>query len=63
MYGKRYGGRLRPWEMRSTRDLEFDTICVNGSNSLPNLRKEGNKWKVRLIEEKFMKRMLQTEGV
>jgi len=41
----------------SPRDFEFDTIYVNGSNNLPNLRKEGDTWKVCLIEEEFMKRM------
>ena len=41
----------------STMDWEFDTIYVNGSNNLPNLQKDGDAWKVRLIEEEFMKRM------
>jgi len=41
----------------STMDWEFDTIYVNGSNNLPNLQKDGDTWKVRLIEEEFMKRM------
>lgn len=41
----------------STRDFEFDTIYVNGSNNLPNLKLDGDNWKVRLIEEEFMKRM------
>jgi adenine-specific DNA-methyltransferase len=41
----------------STLDWEFDTIYVNGSNNLPNLQKEGDTWKVRLLEEEFMKRM------
>ncbi|HEY3278707.1 MAG TPA: site-specific DNA-methyltransferase [Syntrophorhabdaceae bacterium] len=47
----------------STRDFEFDTIYVNGSNNLPNLQKEGDNWKVRLIEDEFMKRMWDVEGV
>ena len=47
----------------STRDFEFDTIYVNGSNNLPNLKLEGDTWKVRLIEEDFMKRMWDVEGV
>lgn len=47
----------------STRDFEFDTIYVNGSNNLPNLLQEGDTWKVRLIEEEFMKRMWDVEGV
>jgi adenine-specific DNA-methyltransferase len=41
----------------STRDFEFDTIYVNGSNNLPNLKLDDENWKVRLIEEEFMKRM------
>ncbi len=44
------------------RDFEFDVIYVNGSNNLPNLRKEEESWKVRLIEEEFMKRMWDTEN-
>ena len=46
----------------STRDFEFDTIYVNGSNNLPNLRLDDEIWKVRLIEEEFMKRMWDIEG-
>jgi adenine-specific DNA-methyltransferase len=41
----------------STLDWEFDTIYVNGSNNLPNLQQDGDTWKVRLIDEEFMKRM------
>ena len=47
----------------STRDFEFDTIYVNGSNNLPNLQQEGDTWKVRLIEEEFHKQMWNTEGI
>lgn len=47
----------------STRDFEFDIIYVNGSNNLPNLMQEGDNWKVRLIEEEFMKRMWAVEGL
>ncbi len=47
----------------STRDFEFDTIYVNGSNNLPNLALADENWKVRLIEEEFMKRMWDGEGV
>jgi adenine-specific DNA-methyltransferase len=57
---------LDEWFQRnriSTRDFEFDTIYVNGSNNLPNLKLEGDTWKVRLIEEEFMKRMWDVEGV
>ncbi|MFC1652832.1 site-specific DNA-methyltransferase [Planctomycetota bacterium] len=46
----------------STRDFEFDTIYVNGSNNLPNLRLEGDNWKVRLIEEDFMKNMWDVDN-
>jgi adenine-specific DNA-methyltransferase len=45
------------------RDFEYDTIYVNGSNNLPNLRLEGESWKVRLIEEDFMQRMWDVEDV
>ncbi len=47
----------------STLDWEFDTIYVNGSNNLPNLQRDGDTWKVRLIEEEFMKRMWDSQGV
>lgn len=45
------------------RDFEFDTIYVNGSNNLPNLKRDDENWKVRLIEEEFSKRMWDVEGV
>ncbi|PKL44159.1 MAG: site-specific DNA-methyltransferase [Candidatus Riflebacteria bacterium HGW-Riflebacteria-1] len=45
----------------SSRDFEFDLIYVNGSNNLPNLKLEGDNWKVRLIEEEFMTRMWEAE--
>lgn len=36
----------------STQDTEFDVIYVNGSNNLPNLKRDDEKnWKVRLIED------------
>jgi adenine-specific DNA-methyltransferase len=47
----------------STRDFEFDTIYVNGSNNLPNLKQDDENWKVRLIEEEFMKRMWNGESI
>ncbi len=46
----------------STRDFEFDTIYVNGSNNLPNLKLEDENWKVRFIEEEFKKRMWNGEN-
>jgi hypothetical protein len=36
-----------------TRDFEFDTIYVNGSNNLPNLKLDDESWKARFIEEEF----------
>ena len=44
-----------------TRDFEFDTIYVNGSNNLPNLKRDEENWKVRLIEEEFMKKMWEAQ--
>ncbi|OQY32630.1 MAG: hypothetical protein B6241_10365 [Spirochaetaceae bacterium 4572_59] len=41
----------------STADFEYDTIYVNGSNNLPNLKQDDENWKVRLIEEEFHKKM------
>lgn len=43
-------------------DCQIHTIYVNGSNNLANLKMEGEDWKVRLIEEEFMKRMWETKG-
>lgn len=40
-----------------TRDSEFDVIYVNGDNTLPNLRRDEEHWKVVLTEEEFQKRM------
>lgn len=44
-----------------TRDSEFDLIYVNGDNTLPNLKRDEENWKVVLIEEEFTKRMFETE--
>ena len=46
----------------SAQDTEFDVIYVNGSNNLPNLRKDEEAWKVRLIEEAFHQAMWDVEG-
>lgn len=43
------------------RDMEFDLIYVNGDNNLENLRRPDETWKVRLIEEEFLRRMFDTE--
>ena len=37
--------------------VEIDTIYVNGSNNIANHRPDEERWRVRLIEEEFMKRM------
>lgn len=42
-----------------TRDSEFDLIYVNGDNTLPNLKRDEDNWKVILIEEEFTKRMFE----
>lgn len=45
------------------RDFEYDVIYVNGSNNLPNLRRDEDTWKVRLIEEDFHRLMWNVEDV
>jgi len=45
------------------RDMEFDLIYVNGDNNLENLRRPDETWKVRLIEDEFMRLMFVTEGL
>ena len=42
-----------------TRDTEFDLIYVNGDNTLPNLMRDEDHWKVVLTEEEFAKRMFE----
>ena len=44
-----------------TRDTEFGLIYVNGDNTLPNLRRDEENWKVVLTEEEFAKRMFENE--
>lgn len=46
----------------SAQDTEFDVIYVNGSNNLPNLRRDEEIWKVRLLEEAFHQAMWDVEG-
>lgn len=43
------------------RDMEFDLIYVNGDNNLENLRRTDETWKVRLIEDEFMRLMFDTK--
>jgi adenine-specific DNA-methyltransferase len=45
------------------RDMEFDLIYINGDNNLENLRRPDETWKVRLIEDEFMRLMFDTEGL
>lgn len=50
----------------STQDkanAEFDTIYVNGSNNLPNLKLQTDRWRVVLLEEAFHKLMWDTQDV
>ena len=47
----------------STQDFEYDTIYVNGTNNLPNLRRAEDTWKVRLIEEDFHRLMWDVSDV
>ena len=42
-----------------TRGSDFDVIYVNGDNTLPNLRRDEDHWKVVLTEEEFAKRMFE----
>ena len=44
-------------------EFEFDTIYVNGSNNISNLKSDVENWKVHLIEEEFMKSMWSGEIV
>lgn len=53
---------FRKLDIRS-RDTEFDIIYVNGSNNLPNLRREDEHWKVRLLEETFHQKMWDIEDI
>lgn len=45
----------------STLRQDFDLIYVNGDNTLPNLRRDDENWKVVLIEQEFQKRMFEEE--
>lgn len=55
---------LNAWFVKqgyNTQDMEFDVIYVNGDNNLENLRRDEQTWKVRLIEEEFLRRMFETD--
>ena len=43
----------------STKNGEFDSIYVNGTNNLENLKTTESIWKVRLIEEDFKRLMFE----
>ena len=43
----------------SSRDLDFDLVYVNGDNNLPNVKRDAENWKVRLIEEDFHRLMFE----
>jgi len=45
------------------RQKEFDTIYVNGDNTLANIRPQGATWKVHLTEEEFHYRMFKEQEV
>lgn len=45
----------------NTRDSEYKVIYVNGDNTLPNLRRDEDHWKVVLTEEEFAKRMFENQ--
>jgi adenine-specific DNA-methyltransferase len=47
----------------NSRDLEFQTIYINGDNNIENQRQTDETWKVRLIEEHFHKLMFDVEGM
>lgn len=47
----------------NSKDQDFDVIYVNGDNNLENLRKPEQTWKVRLIEEEFLRRMFDVQDV
>lgn len=47
----------------NTKDQEYDLIYVNGDNNLENLRKPDQTWKVRLIEEEFLRLMFDVQDV
>jgi adenine-specific DNA-methyltransferase len=47
----------------NAKDQEFDAIYVNGDNNLENLKGPNHTWKVRLIEEEFLRRMFDVQDV
>lgn len=47
----------------STKDLEYDLIYVNGDNNLENLKKPDQTWKVRLIDQEFLRLMFDVTDI
>ncbi|MDK2888849.1 MAG: adenine-specific DNA-methyltransferase [Thermoanaerobacter sp.] len=47
----------------NTQDFEYDRIYVNGDNNLQNMKQEGERWKVLLIEEEFKRLMFDVQDV
>jgi len=61
-----YNDTLDAWFRKqgyNTKDQEYDVIYVNGDNNLENLKKPDQTWKVRLIEEEFLRRMFDVQDV
>ena len=57
---------LNEWFQRNraaTKPFKYDTIYTNGSNNLPSLKRKGDTWVVRLIEEDFMRLMWDVEDI
>jgi adenine-specific DNA-methyltransferase len=48
---------------KTKKDIDFNTIYVNGSSNLANQKSDNDSWIVRLIEEEFMKRMWDVDIV
>jgi len=44
-------------------NFDYDKIYINGANSIENLRKDGESWKVVILEEEFKKLMFDTKDV
>lgn len=45
----------------NTLDMEYDVIYVNGDNTLPNVRRDKDHWKVVLTEDEFKARMFEED--
>lgn len=54
---------FRKHQINPREQYDYDTIYVNGSNNLPNLKLDGETWRVRLIEEDFHRLMWDTQDL